>query len=173
MDFKLVYTQLEELMKDNNIPSLLKELGKLTLEDQDIFIRAFTMYDVKDTYSLEKCENLFCFVVSHENYVLFSNENKETLLLLLSQIVSTTPNNLSTKNLNLNIDESHLLEATNMITNSLGIKNGSMNNLINDMVGNIGTSINSGMCISDIITNLSKDFGTKLNENIQSGNITK
>lgn len=73
----------------------------------------------------------------------------------------------------LNITDSHLQEASNMITNTLGLQNSGMSNLIQDMVGDIGKSVQNGVSISDMINNLSKDFGTKLNDNINNGTISK
>jgi hypothetical protein len=74
---------------------------------------------------------------------------------------------------NLNITSDHLSDATKMITETLGLKSDGMNSLIQNMIGDIGSSMQNGASITDMINNLSKDFGNKLNDNIKSGAITK
>lgn len=172
--FKVMYTQFEKLAKQYDI-TLLCSSEEIT----DDFVNR-----IKNSNT----ENVLPMLVSMDDFNKLDDMNKKIFTVFIKQLQNNhnhdeekTDEALvnSLKSLNgidtskLNITESHLTEASKMITDTLGLKSSGMNNLIQDMIGDIGKSVEKGVSISDMIANLSKDFGKKLNDSVKSGTISK
>lgn len=173
--FEMIYEQLAKLIK----------VEDYTPELAQVFLSTF---DVNSFETIESLRNSGVFsIVDQTEFDNSDEQTQEYIRIVLAQL-ATDPESDTSGGVDLlssslqqlsgidtsalDISDSHLAEASKMITQTLGLQSDGMSSLIQGMVGDIGKSLQSGMSINDLVTSLSQDFGNKLNAGVQNGTIS-
>jgi hypothetical protein len=183
MEFITKYTSVVAFLTERNLP-ILKNLDELTSDYTKIFMEAYKHPKIFTSVTTFTSNNMYTTMISKKNFKKLSDDDKLKFVLLVKDIATATTgtsesdplSSLETmfKNQNIgSIDNKQIESAKEMVTKTLGLENSPMGSIITSMVSDISSTLGQGKSFKDMIADLSKNFGDKIKENVDSGKMTK